>query len=238
MVVLSSSISADVPSFASVTTPASGPNSHELGRIDVDPDGLHTFGRPAPTEMHQFEAASDPDQEIASGPVLIGRAGQKPVGAVVSDHALAAAEAGDRRLDQFGERRHLFRGVLGAGADDDQRVARFADQPGDFLGSGRCPEPAAAGRSCRHRDRHVLPCRTHPTAPRSPPDGCVPLCICRNASATTRGASVAWSMRSAQPVKPRMVASWSGSSWSWPRPRPIRSDMILPVTHRTGALAP
>ena len=35
-----------------------------------------------------------------------------------------------------------------------------------------------------------------------------------------------------------MVASWSGSSWSWPRPLPIRCDMMLPVTQSTGALAP
>ena len=65
-----------------------------------------------------------------------------------------------------------------------------------------------------------------------------PPCIRRNASATARGASVAWSIRSAQPVKLRKVASWSGNSWSWPRPRPIRWDMMLPVTHSNGVLAP
>ena len=82
--------------------------------------------------MHQLQTAPDSDQQVAFGPVLVGRAGQEPVGAVVADHALAAAEAGDRRLDQLGERGHLFRGVLRAGADHDQRVARLADQPGDF----------------------------------------------------------------------------------------------------------
>ena len=82
--------------------------------------------------MHEFQPASDADQQVAFGPVLVGRAGEEPVGAVVAHHALAAAEAGDRRLDQLGERRHLIGCVLGAGADDDQRVARFADQPGDL----------------------------------------------------------------------------------------------------------
>ena len=120
-----------------------GPDAHELGRIDVDPDGLHALGHPAPAEMHQLQAASDADQKVAFGPVLVSCAGEQPVGAVVSDHALAAAEAGDRRLDQLGERRHLLRGVLGSGADDDQRVARLADQPGDLL------DPVGVGRGWR-----------------------------------------------------------------------------------------
>jgi hypothetical protein len=39
-------------------------------------------------------------------------------------------------------------------------------------------------------------------------------------------------------VSERIVASWSGNSCRWPRPRPMNADGISPVMHTTGALAP
>jgi len=39
-------------------------------------------------------------------------------------------------------------------------------------------------------------------------------------------------------VTDRMVASWSGSSCRWPRPRPMNREGISPVMQSTGMLAP
>ena len=57
-----------------------------------------------------------------------------------------------------------------------------------------------------------------------------------NSSAITALAAAGWSIRSAARVRPRSVAIWSGNSCSWPRPCPIRCDMMLPVMQKTGAL--
>ena len=54
----------------------------------------------------------------------------------------------------------------------------------------------------------------------------------------TCGASVGCSMRSANFSSVFRVASWSGISCSWPRPRPIMALGTWPVMHITGALTP
>jgi hypothetical protein len=61
--------------------------------------------------------------------------------------------------------------------------------------------------------------------------------IRQKASAKAAGASPGWLMRADHLVRPRSVCNWSGSSWSCPLPWPIRCDMMLPVTHKTGVLA-
>ena len=65
-----------------------------------------------------------------------------------------------------------------------------------------------------------------------------PEVIAWKARAMTCGASVGCSMRSANFSSVFSVASWSGISCSWPRPRPIMALGTWPVMHITGALTP
>ena len=83
--------------------------AHHLGRIDIQPDHLQPLWPPLPAHVLQFQAAADPDQQIAFPEIVVGRNQVHGMRIVVGDDAPAAAVGGDRRLDLFRKRKHLAR---------------------------------------------------------------------------------------------------------------------------------
>ena len=172
--------------------------------------------------------SASPQKQVA------GRHGDRQAMAAV-DHALAHAAGHDRRVEHLGDRARRAR----------PRPARRR-RPRSAA-AARCPE---AWRRARPRPRRRGRGRPWPASRSARPAPCAPRCPSRiraptgrrrpdsrrrKASLTRPGASAGALMRSAHLVRPRMIASWSGSSCSSPTLRPIMACWIWPVSASTGA---
>ena len=146
-------------------------------------------------------------------------------------HDAPAHPAGDhRRAEPLRERAHLGARALGAAADEDHRPRGAVQQrrgAHDRLGIGlgvgdlarRLGSSAASHASCARTSIGISSATGRGR----------PVRICANASAIRCGASCGASMRAAHLVRRRMIPSWSGSSWSRPKPRPIRRSGTWPA---------
>ena len=213
MVELSSSISADVPSFASVTAPASGRmRTNSVGSMSMrtvfSPSGIQrqrkwTSSRRLPmpirrSHLGQYSyAAAERSPYGLSSPTT-----PLPLRKLVTGAWISSASAATSSEACWAPAPTTISGL---------RASRISSA----ISPIRSMSGAGGGGTVRSVSRSTRAALPNTSQGASIAAGLIrPPCICRNASATTRGASVAWSMRSAQPVKLRRVASWSGSSWS------------------------